>query len=275
MTDPILEKLIRFQHPERVLPFARQLSGSTLAAIFGVDEADYRSTLDEIDRQRIAAADRLAADPEMRTRLLNLPFREGDRIVAIGESVTADRLSWFELLRTLITSVRPELHLSFDNLAVSGSTSTQALAALPAIRMRSADWLFCMLGNNDSQRLSTSDASRLVSRSETVRNLAELRARALPSDSSHWVWLTPTPVDEGRLAAFPFFRAAGITWSSADIAELSAAIPAGHDPVIDSAPAVAAAGAHAFIEDGVHPSITTHEALAARVVVNLTEDPPR
>lgn len=275
MTDPILEKLIRFQHPERVLPFARHLSGSTLAAIFGVDETEYRSTLDEIDRQRNAAAGRLAADPDMRTRLLSLPFRDGDRIVAIGESVTADRLSWFELLRALITSARPELHLSFENLAVSGSTSTQALAALPAIRMRSANWLFCMLGNNDSQRLSTADDTLLVSRAETVRNLAELRARALPSASSHWVWLTPTPVDEAQLAAFPFFRASGITWSNADISELSAAIPAGDDPIIDSAPAVAAAGAQAFIEDGVHPSITAHEALAARVMVKLTEEAPR
>lgn len=275
MTDPLLEKLIRFQHPDRVLPFARNLSESTLAAIFGADEADYRSSLDAIDRQRIAAAGRLAADPDIRDRLSHLPFRAGDRIVAIGESVTADRLSWFELLRTLITSERPELHLQFENLAVSGSTSTQALAALPAIRMRSADWLFCMLGNNDSQRLSTADESLLVSRSETVRNLTELRARALPSEASRWVWLTPTPVDEAQLSAFPFFRASGITWSNADIVKLSAAIPRGDDPIIDSAPAVVAAGADAFIEDGVHPSIATHEALTARVVVNLTDGTPR
>ncbi|WP_327287947.1 SGNH/GDSL hydrolase family protein [Streptomyces sp. NBC_01198] len=271
MTDLMLEKLLRFQHPERVLPFARDLDAHILAAIFRTDEANYRSTLDFLDRQRELAAKRLADTPDVRSHLDRLPFRPGDHLVAIGDSMTADRLSWFELLRTLLKNERPDLGLRLDNLAVSGATSTQVLASLPAIRRQSADWMFCMLGNNDSQQLDTAGGKLLVSRSETLRNLTLLRARALPADTSRWVWLTPTPVDEARVATFPFFRSAGITWTNADIAELSATLLADDDPVIDSAPAVTSAGADAFTDDGLHLGITTHEALAAHVLAELAE----
>lgn len=271
MTEPMLEKLIRFQHPERVLLFTRHLDVHALAAIFGTDETEYQSTLDTLDRQRREAATRLISDPNVRSQLDHLPFQPGDHLVAIGESITADRLSWFELLRTLLETERPDLGLRFDNLAVSGATSTQVLATLPTIRRHSADWIFCMLGSNDSQRLGTVDGPLLVSRSETLRNLAELRARALPVDTSRWVWVTPTPVDEALVAAFPFFRSSGLVWTNIDIAELSAKLPVSDDPVIDSAPALTAAGDDAFTEDGLHPSITTHEALASRVLAALAE----
>ncbi|MCX5065973.1 GDSL-type esterase/lipase family protein [Micromonospora lupini] len=275
MTSPMLEKLIRFQRPERVLPFAQNLRVQTLAGIFGADETEYRTALETLIRQRAAAAARLATDPQVRADLTNLPFRPGDHLVAIGESTTADRLSWFELLRVLLQTERSDLRLRFDNLAVSGATTTQVLATVPAIRRQSADWMFCMLGSNDSQRLDAADGPLLVSRSETLRNLAQLRARALPVAESRWLWLTPTPVDETRVAAFPFFRGAGITWTNADITDLSAALLDSDDVVIDSAPAVTTAGADAFTDDGLHPSTTTHEALAARVLSALARGTDR
>ena len=275
MTNPMIEKLIRFQRPERLLPFAQNLSVQTLAGLFGTDETEYLSTLETIDSQRTASAAQLAADPEVRANLANLPFQKGAHLVAVGESTTADRLSWFELLRTLLETERSDLELRFDNLAVSGATSTQVLATAPAIRRQAADWMFCMLGTNDSQRFAGPSGPSLVSRPETLRNLTALRALALPAESSHWIWLTPMPVDETLIAGFPYFRGSGITWTNADIAELSSALRDLDDPVIDSSPAVTLAGAHAFTEDGLHPSIATHEALAARVVAALTERTPR
>lgn len=269
MTNPMLEKLIRFQRVERALPFAQNLGVSTLASIFGADEAEYRSALLDLDSQRTAATARLAADPQVRANLDNAPFRPGDHVVAIGESTTADRLSWFELLRTLLETERPDLALCFDNFAVSGATSAQVLASAPAIRRQTPDWAFCMLGANDSQRFDTLDGPLMVSRPETLRNLDELRARAHRGQDTHWIWLTPTPVDEALVATFPFFQMSGITWSNADIAELSATLLERDGVVIDSTAAVTIAEPHAFTEDGLHPSITTHEALAARLLDQL------
>lgn len=270
MTSPALEKLIRFQRPEKALPYAHLVCDRTVAALFGTDEADYLSVIQAIETQRAEAASRIAADQSVQLALANLPFRPGDRVIAIGESTTADRLSWFELLQTVIGSERPDLGLRFDNLAVSGASSTQALAALPTIRRQPADWVFCMLGGNDSQRFDGPHGPLLVSRAESLRNLAALRAHALPPATGRWVWITPTPVDEERSGAFPFFRAAGISWSNTDIGDLAAAIRALPDTVIDSGSAIAGSDARAFTDDGVHPSVAAHEALAAHVLRTLS-----
>ncbi len=269
MINPMLEKLIRFQRPERVLPYAQNLNVPTLSGIFGTDEDQYRAVLEALDIQRTEAAARLAADPQVSAHIEKLPFEHGARIVAIGESTTADRLSWFEIMRATLDTQRPDLELRFTNLAVAGATSTQMLAAVPAIRGQSADWMFCMLGGNDSRRLGAADGPPLVTRQETLRNLTALRAQAFPGDNARWVWVTPTPVDETQVAAFPFFRSAGITWTNADLASLAAAIADLPGLVVDSTPA--ASGPHASTEDGLHLGIASQEALAARVLEALSE----
>jgi acyl-CoA thioesterase-1 len=269
MTNPMLEKLVRFQHPDRSLGYARNLSDDTLAALFGTDAATYRAALDEIDAQRTQAARTLAADPSVAALLKRLPFQRGQRIVAIGESTTADRLSWFEILGTLIGTERPDLELRFGNLAVAGATTTQTLAAVPSIRRQVGDWVFCMLGTNDLQRFGSPDGPRLVSESETLRNLRELRARAELAADARWVWLTPTPVDDAAIDAFPFFGGAGIYWRNKDVQELSAALPTAGDSLIQTA---SAAGApDAFLDDGVHPSLATQQRLASLVLAALAE----
>ncbi|WP_157228893.1 GDSL-type esterase/lipase family protein [Nocardia brevicatena] len=269
MTNPMLEKLVRFQRPEHTLPFAQSLSAPTLAGIFGAGESEYHEVLEGLGNRLNDAATRISLDPRVGSHLRHLPFEPGDRIVVIGESTTADRLSWFEILRTLLETRRPELRLGFANLSFPGATTTQMLARLSAIRRHRADWIFCMLGSNDSQRLSTPDGPLLVSREETLRNLAELRARAITDDSTHWIWVAPTPIEEARVNAFPFFRQSGITWTNSDLVELTAALRNMADPVVDSASAVDAAGADAFTEDGLHPGIAVHEALAVQVLHEL------
>lgn len=273
MIGPVLEKLVRFQRPEKALPYAGGIDERTAAALFGTEVEHYRAALAALDAQRADAAARLAQRRSVQDALAALPFTRRDRIVAIGESTTADRLSWFELLRTLVEEERPELELQFDNLAISGASTTQVLAALPGIRRRPAEWVLCMLGSNDAQRVGGATGPHLVSREETLRNLSALRALAAPDARTRWVWITPTPVDEAASGAFPFFRAAGISWANGDIAALASALGALSDAVVESAPAAAAAradGGEAFIDDGVHPSLRTHEELAARVLAALS-----
>jgi acyl-CoA thioesterase-1 len=267
MTDPMLEKLVRFQHPDRTLGYTRSLTDSTRAALFGTDEDALRATMQHLDAQRAAAARELAADPQVAADLARVPFSPGQRLVAIGESATADRLSWFEILRTLLHSERPDLDLRLENLAVSGATTTQALAAAPALRRQAGDWVFCMLGSNDAQRFGTPDGPRLVSPTETLRNLRELRAQAHLGEHARWVWVAPTPLDEALVAQFPFFRAAAITWTNRDVAELTAALRNLEDLMIDTADATT--GADPFLDDGLHPSLATQKAIAARTLASI------
>ena len=266
MVDPLLEKLVRFQHPERSLGYARALSDETLASLFGTDAETYGDAVAQLDAQRAEAVRRLAARPDVREVLQYPPFERGQTIVATGESTTADRLSWFELIAALLTVERPDLELRFENLAVAGSTTTQALAGVPALRRASGDWVFCMLGGNDAQRFDGADGTRLVSAAETVRNLRALRDLG-QGDGTKWVWLPPTPVDEELIAQFRYFQLAGITWTNADARALAAELSTLGGPVIDTFDA--APVAEPFLDDGVHPSLSAQESLAVHVLTAL------
>lgn len=270
MNNLMMEKLIRFQHPERALAFARGLTDETLAGIFGTDPETYRATLSDIEEERASAVSALAADPDVQHDLRRVPFAHANHIVAVGESTTADRMSWFEILAALLYAERPDLDLRFDNLAVSGATTTQMLAGVSNVRRQEADWIFCMLGNNDAQRFGSPDGARLVTRDETARNLREIRNRSL-DDQGEWVWVVPTPVDEARVAAFPFFGAAGITWTNADAAYLADLYSEMDDLVIATSEAVVETGEQAFMDDGVHPTLATHARIAASVLAALAE----
>jgi acyl-CoA thioesterase-1 len=269
MTNPILEKLVRFQRPEHVLPFAQNLDAQTLAGIFGATETEYRAVRDDLDRQRAEAAARIADAPATEAYLRALPFEDNAHLVAVGESTTADRLSWFEILSTLLERYRPDLQLRMTNLAISGATTTQALGMLPAIRRLTPDWVFCMLGTNDAQRFDAPAGPLLVDPEETRRNLTELRTRAVPNGDARWVWLAPTPVDEERIARFPFFAGSGISWSNADLNELTHMLPTGDDFVIDTSTAVRTGDPDALADDGLHPSASAHETLAMQVLEAL------
>ncbi|MGC2939266.1 SGNH/GDSL hydrolase family protein [Brevibacterium sp. FAM 24638] len=272
MSTAVLDKLVRFQRLENSLPFAQSLDARTLAGVFGGDETQYTLVVEDLDRQRKEVAARLATSPVIGSHLQNLPFSEGAHLVAIGESTTADRLSWFEILRTLVESHRPDLRLRFTNLAVSGATTTQALSMLPSIRRHEPDWLFCMLGSNDCQRFDAPSGPLLVSPEVTKRNLTELRARALTKGEAEWVWLTPTRVDEERIARFPFFAGSGISWTNHDLNEMARKLPTGTDMVIDGSAASSADAPGALADDGLHPSAQMQGALAAEVVESLVEE---
>ena len=267
MVDPMLEKLVRFQRPERSLGYARELSDENQAALFSTDLETYRDAVAHIDAQRAEAVHRLAVRPDVREVLEHPPFERGQTIVATGESTTADRLSWFELIAALFTAERPELELTFENVAVAGSTTTQALAGLPSLRRASGDWVFCLLGTNDAQRFGGADGTRLVSTAETVRNLRALRDLA-QRDGANWVWLTPTPVDEELIAQFRFFRFAGITWTNADARALADELSKLGGPVIDTFDAEPVA--EPFLDDGLHPSLSAQESLAVQTLRALS-----
>jgi acyl-CoA thioesterase-1 len=263
----MIDRLIRFERPDRSLAYARSLTDSTIAALFGTDETTYLQTLAHLETQRDEAARELAGGADVRAQLDRVPFTHGQRIVAIGESTTADRLSWFEILRALLSSVRPDLELVFENLAISGATTTQALSRIAAVRYQRPDWLFCLIGTNDVQRFGP-DGPRLVSQAETLRNVQQLQRLAQLPPQAQWIWLTPTLVDESLVSEFPHFKSAGLVWSNRDINALSAELLGRDGRYIDTAPAFSGDATH--LDDGVHPTLKAQKALAALVLAHLT-----
>ncbi|WP_369145354.1 SGNH/GDSL hydrolase family protein [Streptomyces sp. R44] len=269
MTENLTDKLVRFQQPEKTLRYLGELPDTRLAGLFGLDPEAYRTLLRDFDDRTRDTAVELLKDPAFAERAGRLPFRPGQRIVALGESTTADRLSWFSILRHLLPD-----GVELVNLAVSGSTTTQALAQLPPLAFLRPDWILCMLGANDAQRLgrgARTAGTRLVSAAETERNLLALRelaGRGGLSDPDRWIWLTPSSVDQERADAYPHFRRAGIGWTSEDVDGVADFLLGQPERTVDTRHATA--GLH--LDDGIHLTLDGQRAVTVALVHALTEE---
>ncbi|MFJ6758687.1 SGNH/GDSL hydrolase family protein [Streptomyces sp. NPDC091273] len=252
------ERLLRFHQPEKLLRYLGPLDEPVLAALFGTDAGDYRGRLERFEDRNREAAAALSAEPGAASRIAALPFRPGEHVVALGESTTADRLSWFGILRHLL----PE-GVRCTNLAVSASTTAQALAQqLPVLGFQRPDWVLCMLGANDVQRI---DRTPLVDFAETCRNLTALHDLAVARTGARWVWLTPTGTDPDLVERYEHFRRAGLSWSEADLDAVAGFLLDRPEPVVDTRHA--ARGHHEA--DGLHLTPAGQRAVTAALLETL------
>lgn len=269
MTTELAAKLVRFQRPELSLPYLNGIEDAAIAALFGLQGDEYHSLREDFATEARAAAADLLTEPEVASQVDRLPFASGARVLAIGESSTADRLSWFEILRHLLELRRPGDAITLTNLAVAGSTTTQALKSMAALGFQRPDWVFCQLGANDAQRLGD-DGPRVVSSEETARNLALLHDEGVRLSGARWIWLTPTDLDEALTATFPPFRQAGIGWRAKDAEETARVLRDRPEPVIDTLAVTRPSSAHRLFEpDGVHLTPAGQVAVTRAVVSAL------
>ncbi|MET9249972.1 SGNH/GDSL hydrolase family protein [Nonomuraea sp. NPDC003709] len=252
--------MLRFQHPEKVLGYLGPLSADRLGPLFGLSSDEYEQIRGQYAEQARQIAADLLADQEVAEAVDRLPFAPGAHVAAVGESTTADLLSWFEILRHLLGLRRPHDRITLVNLAVTGQTTTQALAGLPALTAQPPDWVLCMLGGNDATRFGGSDTTR-VSLGETERNLRLLRGAC----AAGWAWIAPTPVDEARIAAYQPFQRAGLRWANDDVAAIASILADMPEPTV-------ALTTPAHEDDGLHLSAAGQRALAEVVVKALAEE---
>ncbi|MFI6325592.1 SGNH/GDSL hydrolase family protein [Nonomuraea sp. NPDC050556] len=250
----MIEKLVRFQRPDTALPYLVGADDTRIAAIFGLDGDAYRAMLADLDQQVRQAAEELLADRGFAHAVDRLPLK--GHVVAVGESTTADRLSWFEILRHAVTLRRPDDGVRFTNLAVTGSTTTQALGQVASLGFHRPDLVLCMLGGNDARRVGPG-APTLVGLPETERNLALLHDLA----QRPWIWLTPSAVNEAKVAEFPHFQRAGIGWANADLDRIAEYLLDRPEPTVDTR-----FSDDLYLDDGVHVDLAGHREIAVRVV---------
>ncbi|MEV7908075.1 SGNH/GDSL hydrolase family protein, partial [Streptomyces anulatus] len=239
MNTEMIERLIRFQHPEKVLGYLGGLDDARVAALFGLETDAYLRVRQAHEEQVRQVAAELLDDPGFAKKVDALPFAPGQRVVAVGESTTDDLLSWFEILRHVIALRRPADEIALVNLAVSGQTSTQALAGFSTVVFQRPDWVLCMLGGNDARSLGGASGPTLVGLSETERNLRALRDLVTRLTSARWAWLAPSPVDEARVAAYQPFQRIWSSWSNRDLDAIRRFLAEQPEPVVDSGSAVA------------------------------------
>ncbi|KQL50019.1 hypothetical protein AN963_10215 [Brevibacillus choshinensis] len=260
-------KLVQSQHPQKLLPFARNMDEQTLASIYGMDVGTYRSIQFQLSQQAQNVALQMLEDSALAGMVDRLPIQTGQTVIAIGESTTDDLLSWFELLRHLVGLRRPKEAIRFINEGISGYTTAQVLRRMSDFVSQKPDWILCMIGSNDVLRIGPEPSKTQVSAEETVKNLAAIRHIAASLTKTSWVWLTPPTFDEERAAAYPYFQFGQLAWRNEDITRVGDIIRDLPDKVVDTQAGFAVPVASLLLgPDGVHPTLEGHKAIVTQLV---------
>jgi lysophospholipase L1-like esterase len=212
------------------------------------------------------AALRLARSPSVRAALETLAHQ---RVVAYGDSLTADALSWAEILKRTLKLVSATRGVRLDNLGVGGDTTVHLISRLPDVVAAAPDLVVVLVGTNDARRHGAAARSMLVTDRETERNLALLTRLLRDETGAALVLVTPPPVLEERIVRAPLFAREHVTWREADVARKAALVGDAHDWVLDSRAVLSAPLERLLLADGLHLSLRGQERLARLIAVGL------
>ncbi|WP_157970496.1 SGNH/GDSL hydrolase family protein [Nakamurella deserti] len=226
MTDDERTRFVRYTRPERWplldrFPVSGELHDRILAEIL-VDSTD------EVRRRRHGLRSRahdgaatLLADPAYQAALRRLPFHGGDRVAALGDSLTADRLGWFELLtHTMRLAGYPGV--ATHNLGLSGDTTADALERFDLLEAFRPTHVLVLLGTNDARRHGRSTDHRMVTPSETQRNLRVLDDLIRGTLHARAVFITPPPGDQASIDRS--FAGETVRWAAAELDAVAAQV---------------------------------------------------
>lgn len=224
-----------------------------------------------------ATAAELLQDQAFRQNAAALPFRRSDVVAVIGDSLTADSLGWAQLLTAVLPQVG-RADVSVMNLAVSGITTTEAIAMFGLVSRVKPAWVLQLLGTNDARRQGATARVRTVSGQETRRNLLALHELVARETGARHVVITPPPFRQEMFDAFapPESEA---RWRTEDLLEVERIIRGcSEDAVHLSAGLPVDVPDEFWLPDGLHPSLLGHRLILAAVVEALVReqdaDPP-
>ena len=207
MTDDERTQLVRYTRPERWplldrFPVSGDLHDRILAEILVDSPDDVRRRRHGLRSRAQHGAARLLADPGYQESLRRLPFHGGDR------------LGWFELLtQTMRLAGTPGV--TTHNLGLSGDTTADALERFDLLEAFRPTHVLVMLGTNDARRHGRAVAHRMVTPTETRRNLEVLAELIRGTLHAQAVFITPPPADQAAIDRH--FASDPVRWSAADL----------------------------------------------------------
>ena len=269
-----LEYVIQFQHPEKILaglPTRPEITDGMIAPFFGLETSAYSQIKEGFAVRAREAALELLENFDLRERVDRLPFERGETVVGLGDSITDDYQSWFEILRSVVEERRPQDGIRFVNAGISGDTTTQIISRFIGVVQERPDWIVSLMGTNDVRRHGE-DPKILVSHDETEANLNMIRQFAEEQTDANLIWMTPPPVLEDRIAENPFLAPQELMWRNEDLEEVAGIVRDLDDPMIDLQDVMRKpVDPELFLPDGLHPSLEGQRTIAAALVERLAE----
>ena len=267
MTLDEIKEIMQLNHPEKFLAFFPGMSEQVAADIYGIDIDIYRQMKNEFQNNAENAADELLKDPLFVEQIKNLPFKKGQTVLGFGDSITDDYQSWFEILTRLVDKVFGEKYLNMINAGISGDTSLQLVKRFIGVVNEKPDWIFCMIGTNDSIRNKLLPTRTNISFDESKKNLEYLTELNNEKIGANWVWLTPPNINVEKIDAHPITELLQVTWNKQDVRNIAEYMKTGKEKSIDMWKVFGdPVNNDLLMEDGLHPSLTGHKAIVKEVV---------
>jgi len=210
----VLEKyLLQFLNLEKRFPLLPGKGNSdAIAGLIGLEQDELSKLRDRFASNAKQAAVELLEDPEIAEWIEELPFEDGDTIVALGDSITDDLQGWFPIFQHVLEIGLEGSKFTFINSGVSYNTSTDALKRLNRdVLDHEPDWVIVALGTFDAQRLDVAPDRAVVSLADYWENLNSIEANVSEVTDNPLIWMTPPPVitdmlQEMRLFNFDLFN---------------------------------------------------------------------
>lgn len=270
-TKEHLEILVRYFHPERKYPFLRgAFSSNAHASLFGIREQLYSRIRDSLQTKMRACVDLKIHGSDFGEKISKLNVVKQSRIVALGDSLTDDLLSWFEMLRYAFSVVRPEDDIEFVNYATTGDNSSQILQSIVEThQLENVSHVFCLIGTNDSRCFGHGMDKPNISLAEFQANIAAVMQFHQRKSSAQWRWLLPVMVDPERISQDPFLQNVELSWDNAQIEAIQKYLHSREEVSIELQSLVTDKTFHEA--DGLHWTLEAHATVLERVVNNLLQ----
>lgn len=220
----------------------------------------------EAHQRTQAAALRAARGPQL-TR--HSPFEGHPRVAVLGDSLTADRISWFDLLA--LADPEAQDGRVWTNLAVSGATTADALERFDLLEAARPSLVLVLLGTNDVRRHGRRSPQRMVSPAETERNLRTIATLVRDDLGADCRLLTPPPAAPPLVRQF--FAGAPVSLQPSELDDVADLVRSLDPRCIDLHAPMRAAGPARFVEaDGLHLN-AAGQRFVAEVVLDQGQHP--
>ncbi|WP_395640494.1 SGNH/GDSL hydrolase family protein [Pseudolysinimonas sp.] len=225
-----------------------------------------------LEREAATCADELLADAEFAAGVRRLPFRHGDVIVAVGDSITDDATSWAHILDRVLATAVPGVVVR--NHGITGNTTGEVLHRLDLIARERPNWVIQMIGTNDARRHGAL-RTMTTSPQETARNLGVLARFVRVELAARHVVMTPPPTIDEWVTQWAPFDVEAITWYAEDVQVIADLVLAESAEAIDLHAAFRrAAETTLLLPDGVHPNAVGQRLIVRTLVDSLNSIHP-
>ncbi|MCP4176423.1 MAG: hypothetical protein GY756_01545 [bacterium] len=266
----VIKDMLQLNHPEKFLTIFPGMSEQAAADIYGLTLVEYKEIKNTFKSNAKETAALLLKDDDFSKLVKKLPFRKGETIVGLGDSITDDYQSWFEILTNIVhTAISPDIKIV--NAGISGDTTSQMITRFIGVVNHKPDWILCMAGTNDAREHGLFPSKLNVSISETEENYKMLLNFAKTQTSAKWVWLTPTGVNDKLQEEHPYMKSVQFIIRNKNLYPIVELVRKQLEPVVELWDVFEkAVDTNLLLADGLHPSLEGHKLIVTEVIKKMS-----